>query len=105
MNSFTVNTAEELEAFFLAAEDDDTIRAIIVTGEGKAFCVGMDLTEEGNVFGLDESGSAHPPSPAEPLSCRTSSGTRVDSWALNQTPSVSSVAIYRNRLSISRDMT
>lgn len=55
MNSFTVTMARELEAFFLAAADDDNVRAIVVTGEGKAFCAGMDLSAQGNVFGLDES--------------------------------------------------
>lgn len=55
MNSFTVTMAGELEAFFLAAADDDAVRAIVVTGAGNAFCAGMDLSAEGNVFGLDES--------------------------------------------------
>ncbi|PUA82162.1 enoyl-CoA hydratase [Nocardioides currus] len=62
LNSFTVTMARELEAFFLAAADDDAIRAIVVTGAGKAFCAGMDLSAEGNVFGLDESLE---PTPAE----------------------------------------
>ena len=26
----------------------------MVTGAGRAFCAGMDLSAEGNVFGLDE---------------------------------------------------
>lgn len=55
MNAFTVQMADELEDFFRRANDDDAIRAIVVTGEGKAFCAGMDLSAEGNVFGLDES--------------------------------------------------
>lgn len=54
MNSFTVTMADELEAAFRRASDDDEVRAIVVTGAGKAFCAGMDLTREGNVFGLDE---------------------------------------------------
>lgn len=62
LNSFTVTMARELEAFFLAAADDDDIRAIVVTGTGKAFCAGMDLSAQGNVFGLDESLA---PTPAE----------------------------------------
>lgn len=67
MNSFTVTMARELEAFFLAAAEDDTIRAIVVTGAGKAFCAGMDLSAEGNVFGLDESLSPTPASLREHL--------------------------------------
>ncbi|GAA8847609.1 crotonase/enoyl-CoA hydratase family protein [Helicobacter pylori] len=55
MNSFTVTMADELEATFREVNDDDEIRAVVVTGSGPAFCAGMDLTAEGNVFGLDES--------------------------------------------------
>ncbi|MGH8506119.1 MAG: enoyl-CoA hydratase-related protein, partial [Stenotrophobium sp.] len=54
MNSFTVEMADELEAAFNRASADDAVRAIVVTGAGKAFCAGMDLTRPGNVFGLDE---------------------------------------------------
>lgn len=54
MNAFTTQMADELEDFFRRANDDDDIRAIVVTGAGKAFCAGMDLSVGGNVFGLDE---------------------------------------------------
>jgi enoyl-CoA hydratase/carnithine racemase len=40
-------------AFYRASEDDD-VGAIVVTGAGKAFCAGMDLSKQGNVFGLNE---------------------------------------------------
>lgn len=55
LNAFTVTMAEELESFFRAAARDDSVRAVVVTGSGRAFCAGMDLSAEGNVFGLDES--------------------------------------------------
>ncbi|MFA5941344.1 MAG: crotonase/enoyl-CoA hydratase family protein [Sinimarinibacterium sp.] len=55
LNSFTVEMANELEAAFKRASSDDSVRAIVVTGAGRAFCAGMDLTRAGNVFGLDES--------------------------------------------------
>ncbi|MEK4243226.1 crotonase/enoyl-CoA hydratase family protein [Janibacter sp. FSL W8-0316] len=54
MNSFTVTMADELEATFREVNDDDEVRAVVVTGAGRAFCAGMDLTAQGNVFGLDE---------------------------------------------------
>ncbi|GAB2885278.1 crotonase/enoyl-CoA hydratase family protein [Nocardioides pacificus] len=55
LNSFTVTMAAELEQVFLDAARDDSVKAIVVTGAGRAFCAGMDLSAEGNVFGLDES--------------------------------------------------
>src|SRR6478609_705410 len=54
MNSFTVEMAHELIHAFNRASDDDDVRVIVVTGKGKAFCAGMNLSAPGNVFGLDE---------------------------------------------------
>lgn len=54
LNAFTVEMADELESAFASASDDDRVQAIIVTGDGDAFCAGMDLSSDGNVFGLDE---------------------------------------------------
>lgn len=55
LNAFTVEMANELVHAFNAASDDDNVKAIVVTGAGRAFCAGMDLAVDGNVFGLDES--------------------------------------------------
>ena len=54
LNAFTVTMADELEQTFREVNDDDSVRAVVVTGEGRAFCAGMDLSVPGNVFGLDE---------------------------------------------------
>lgn len=54
LNAFTVTMADELERAFDRASADDDVAAIVVTGEGRAFCAGMDLSSDGNVFGLDE---------------------------------------------------
>lgn len=54
MNAFTVEMAKELITVFDQASVDDSIRAIVVTGAGKAFCAGMDLSSKDNVFGLNE---------------------------------------------------
>ena len=55
LNAFTVTMAEELVDAFTRAGADDGVAAVVVTGRGRAFCAGMDLSVEGNVFGLDES--------------------------------------------------
>lgn len=55
LNAFTVAMAHELIDAFNTASEDDEVRAIVVTGEGRAFCAGMDLSVGGNVFGLNES--------------------------------------------------
>lgn len=54
LNAFTVEMADELVDAYRRASSDDAVRAIVVTGEGRAFCAGMDLSVGGNVFGLDE---------------------------------------------------
>jgi enoyl-CoA hydratase/carnithine racemase len=55
LNAFTVQMCEELVHAYGRASGDDAVKAIVVTGEGRAFCAGMDLSVGGNVFGLDES--------------------------------------------------
>jgi enoyl-CoA hydratase/carnithine racemase len=55
LNAFTVEMAEELVDAFTRASVDDDVRAVVVTGRGRAFCAGMDLSVGGNVFGLDAS--------------------------------------------------
>jgi enoyl-CoA hydratase/carnithine racemase len=54
LNSFTLEMARELVDAFNRASDDDAVGAVVVTGAGRAFCAGMDLSIDGNVFGLDE---------------------------------------------------
>jgi enoyl-CoA hydratase/carnithine racemase len=54
LNAFTVTMAEELVDAYDRASADDEVAAIVVTGRGRAFCAGMDLSTGGNVFGLDE---------------------------------------------------
>ena len=55
LNAFDLTMAGELEQVFRADAWSDDVRAVVVTGAGRAFCAGMDLSADGNVFGLDES--------------------------------------------------
>jgi hypothetical protein len=50
LNAFTGAMMNELIAAFDAADADDDVRAIIVTGAGRAFCAGADLSEGTKTF-------------------------------------------------------
>ena len=44
-NSFNREMALEFQASLKYAQSDDTVRAVYITAEGKAFCAGQDLSE------------------------------------------------------------
>ena len=44
MNAFTAEMMQQLVAVFDTIDADDAVRAVIVTGEGRAFCAGADLS-------------------------------------------------------------
>lgn len=50
LNAYTEVMRQELVDAIGYAEADDNIRAIIVTGAGRAFCAGMDLGDRGATF-------------------------------------------------------
>src|SRR4051812_31335661 len=50
LNAFTPTMKDELIAAFDAADADDAVRAVIVTGEGRGFCAGADLQGGGETF-------------------------------------------------------
>lgn len=51
MNAFTGRMCDELIAAFDAADADDNVKAVIVTGAGKAFCAGSDLEKGADTWG------------------------------------------------------
>ncbi|MBK8765093.1 MAG: crotonase/enoyl-CoA hydratase family protein [Burkholderiaceae bacterium] len=50
MNAFTVKMRDELVALFDETDSDDAVRAVIITGAGRAFCAGADLSSGGKTF-------------------------------------------------------
>jgi enoyl-CoA hydratase/carnithine racemase len=50
LNSFTNRMLKEIIAAFDESDDDDNVRAVIVTGSGRAFCAGADLSGGGETF-------------------------------------------------------
>ncbi|HMJ10592.1 MAG TPA: crotonase/enoyl-CoA hydratase family protein [Polyangiaceae bacterium] len=50
LNAFNARMHRELLDVFDAANENDDVRVVIVTGEGRAFCAGMDLGGGGGTF-------------------------------------------------------
>ena len=50
LNAFTAQMRDELIAAFDLTDADDAVRAVVVTGAGRAFCAGADLAAGGNTF-------------------------------------------------------
>ncbi|HET7875104.1 MAG TPA: crotonase/enoyl-CoA hydratase family protein [Methylomirabilota bacterium] len=50
LNAITRVMLDELRRAFDAADADDAVRAVIVTGAGRAFCAGADLSAGGKTF-------------------------------------------------------
>ncbi|MBN1103367.1 MAG: crotonase/enoyl-CoA hydratase family protein [Deltaproteobacteria bacterium] len=44
MNAFTATMRKELIEIFTIADQDDAVRVVVVTGAGRAFCAGADLS-------------------------------------------------------------
>ena len=54
MNAFNEPMMREMIAAFDVTDADDSVRAVIVTGEGRAFCAGADLASAGDTFNYEK---------------------------------------------------
>ncbi|ASK35690.1 enoyl-CoA hydratase [Alcanivorax sp. N3-2A] len=63
MNAFTLRMKDELVHAFGEASTNNDVRAVVVTGAGRAFCAGMEMQPEGggNLFGYDNAEDQEPP--------------------------------------------
>lgn len=47
LNAFSVAMRDDFAAALAAAEEDPDVSVLLITGQGRAFCAGADLTEFG----------------------------------------------------------
>ncbi len=64
LNAFTVRMQEELIDAFGRADTDDDVRVVVVTGRGRAFCAGADLSSGARSFDHGEPAAAPASAPA-----------------------------------------
>jgi enoyl-CoA hydratase/carnithine racemase len=64
LNAFTDVMARELIDVFDRADADDSVRVVVVTGAGRAFCAGADLGSGGDTF--DRAAHGRGDDPADP---------------------------------------
>ncbi len=58
MNAFNGHMIRDLLVAFDATDADDAVRAVVVTGAGRAFCAGADLGAGGDTFNYDKRAAA-----------------------------------------------
>jgi enoyl-CoA hydratase/carnithine racemase len=57
LNAFTVTMMKEMIEAFDRSDADDAVRVVIVTGSGRAFCAGADVSGGGETFDYDRQGA------------------------------------------------
>ena len=60
LNAFTGQMMAEMIAAFDRTDADDAVKAVIVTGAGRGFCAGADLSAGGATFDYDKNGGPAP---------------------------------------------
>ena len=67
LNSFTGRMALEMIDAFDQADADDEVKAIVVTGAGRAFCAGADLSQGGKTFDYEARKDERPDKVGNPV--------------------------------------
>ncbi|MGZ6039388.1 MAG: crotonase/enoyl-CoA hydratase family protein [Phenylobacterium sp.] len=75
LNAFNTQMMKDMIAAFDETDRDDAVRAVIVTGAGRAFCAGADLSGGAQTFDYDARGG-------EAMAARTRDGAQRDGGGL-----------------------
>jgi enoyl-CoA hydratase/carnithine racemase len=75
LNAFNTQMMRDLIDVFDATDADDAVRCVIITGAGRAFCAGADLSSGGETFDYEKRGG-------DALAARTRDGLQRDGGGL-----------------------
>jgi len=75
LNAFNTQMMRDLIDVFDATDGDDAVRCVIITGAGRAFCAGADLSAGGETFDYEKRGG-------DALAARTRDGLQRDGGGL-----------------------
>jgi enoyl-CoA hydratase/carnithine racemase len=75
LNAFNTQMMKDMIAVFDETDRDDAVRVVIVTGAGRAFCAGADLSAGAQTFDYDARGG-------QAMAARTHEGAQRDSGGL-----------------------
>ncbi len=75
LNAFNTQMMKDMIAAFDATDADDAVKAVIVTGAGRGFCAGADLSSGAETFNYDARGG-------EDLAARQHEGVQRDGGGL-----------------------
>lgn len=56
LNAFGAGMVEPLAELYRRCDEDDAIRAVVLTGAGRAFCAGADMSDAARTFDVSDSG-------------------------------------------------
>jgi enoyl-CoA hydratase/carnithine racemase len=88
LNAYTATMGAELEDAFRRADEDDDVRVVIVTGAGRGFCAGADISAGAGAFDTQAPGSVAFGGPGRP---RGSGGGFVDAIFGCRKPSIAAI--------------
>ena len=75
LNAFNTRMMQEMIAAFDETDGDDAVRSVIVTGAGRAFCAGADLSAGAETFNYEARGG-------DAMAARTRNGAQRDGGGL-----------------------
>ncbi len=67
LNAFSGRMGEELGEALAKSDRDDEVRAVVLTGAGRAFCAGADMSAGAETFGSQEGAQDFSASPVRPF--------------------------------------